>query len=48
VRGLLSRSHPPGTGFPQPEPAVDDTGRPIGAHTAALLAAATVPSTSRR
>lgn len=40
VRGLL---FPPtlgsGTGFPT-DPAVDDTGRPIGAHTAALLAAA--------
>jgi dTMP kinase len=41
VRGLLFPVAPaPGTGFPQPEPAVDDTGRPIGAHTAALLAAA--------
>jgi dTMP kinase len=29
-----------GTGFPQPRPAVDDTGRPVTAHTAALLAAA--------
>jgi dTMP kinase len=41
VRGLLFPSPSgSGTGFPQPEPAVDDTGRPIGAHTAALLAAA--------
>ncbi len=40
VRGLLFPAAPgSGTG-PQPEPAVDDTGRPIGAHTAALLAAA--------
>jgi dTMP kinase len=41
VRGLLFPPPPgSGTGFPQPEPAVDDTGSPIGAHTAALLAAA--------
>src|SRR3712207_2877762 len=41
VRGLLFPALPgSGTGFPQPEPTVDDTGRPITAHTAALLAAA--------
>ena len=41
VRGLLFPAAPgSNSGVPQPRPAVDDTGRPVTAHTAALLAAA--------
>jgi dTMP kinase len=41
VRGLLFPTAPgSGSGVPQPRPAVDDTGCPVTAHTAALLAAA--------
>ncbi|MBB3085013.1 bifunctional MFS transporter/dTMP kinase [Geodermatophilus sabuli] len=41
VRGVLFPPAPgSGTGFPPAEPATDDDGRPVGAHTAALLAAA--------
>jgi dTMP kinase len=41
VRGLLFPPPPgSGTGFPAPEPPTDDDGRPVGAYTAALLAAA--------
>jgi dTMP kinase len=41
VRDLLFPAAPgSGTGVPRPRPAVDDTGRPLTAHTAALLAAA--------
>ncbi|TFV62644.1 dTMP kinase [Geodermatophilus sp. DF01-2] len=41
VRGLLFPPAPgSGTGFPAPETPTDDPNRPVGAHTAALLAAA--------
>jgi dTMP kinase len=41
VRGLLFPPPPgSGTGFPPPTPPTDDDGRPVGAYTAALLAAA--------
>jgi dTMP kinase len=41
VRGVLFPPPPgTGTGFPPAEPAPDDDDRPVGAHTAALLAAA--------
>ncbi|MGY1590383.1 bifunctional MFS transporter/dTMP kinase [Geodermatophilus sp. SYSU D00708] len=41
VRGVLFPPPPgSGTGFPSPEPALDDDGQPVGAYTAALLAAA--------
>jgi dTMP kinase len=41
VRGVLFPPPPgTGTGFPPAEPVTDDDDRPVGAHTAALLAAA--------
>ncbi|SNR96344.1 thymidylate kinase [Geodermatophilus pulveris] len=40
VRGLLFPAPPDAAAAPRSEPSIDDTGRPIGAHTAALLAAA--------